>query len=236
LIDAHCHAYEFSREDLRKYASSFRMICVSEDLESSVKSLKLGESFSNLLPFVGLHPWSVPETPRSEVEEIVKLIEEREVAGLGEIGLDKRVGREYQRQREVFEKFCELASEYDLPVNLHALDAWEDVLEILRRYDVEKAVFHWYSGPIPLLEELSDSGYMITINPAVKIQRRHRLVLEEVELEMVMTESDGPYQYRGLYLKPDMIPELVQFIAEVKGIKREDVEELVERNFMRFLR
>ncbi len=37
-------------------------------------------------------------------------------------------------------------------------------------------------------------------------------------------------------MKPDMIPELVQFIAEVKGIKREDVEELVERNFMRFLR
>ncbi|RLF99773.1 MAG: TatD family deoxyribonuclease [Candidatus Wolframiiraptor sp.] len=236
LIDAHCHAYEFSHEDLRKYRSSFRIICVSEDLESSIKSLEIGEAFPNIVSFIGLHPWNVPETPRSEIEEIVKLIEKREVAGLGEIGLDKRMGKAYQRQKEIFEIFCKLAVEYGLPVNLHALDAWGDVLAILRRYDVERAVFHWYSGPIDLLKELSDNGYMVTINPSVKIQRRHRMVLEEVSLDMVMTESDGPYQYRGLNLKPDMIPELVEFIAEVKDTRREVVEELIERNFLRFLR
>ncbi|MCS7132506.1 MAG: TatD family hydrolase [Nitrososphaeria archaeon] len=235
LVDAHCHVYEFAEEELRRYAS-YRIICVSEDLESSLKSLELGERFSNIIPFVGLHPWNVPETPQSKIKEMVELIERREVAGLGEIGLDRRMCGEYEKQKEVFEKFCELASEYDLPVNIHALDAWEEAVEILNKYDVERSVFHWYNGPIELLDELLNSGYMITINPAVKIQRRHRLVLEEVRLEMIMTESDGPYRYRGLYLKPDMIPDLLDFIADVKNIRRDDLEELIESNFLRFLK
>lgn len=236
LVDAHCHAYGFPEKDLRKYVNSYRIICVSEDLESSLRALELGEKFKNIVPFIGLHPWNVPETPKSEIEEFAKLLDRREVKGLGEIGLDKRMGKEYQKQMEVFERFCHLASEYDLPVNVHALDAWKEVLEILNRYDVEKAAFHWYSGPIELLEELLSNGYMVTINPAVRIQRRHQLVLEKAELNMIMTESDGPYRYRGLDLRPDMISELVKLIAEVKKARYEDVEELIEGNFLRFLR
>ena len=234
-MDAHCHAYGFSIEELKKY-KSIEMISVSEDLESSLKSIRISEEFSNIKPFIGLHPWKVPETPRSEVERLMKLCDSEEVIGLGEVGLDGRMGRSYGRQKEVFEKFCEIASEYDLPMNLHALDAWRDVLEILRKHDVEKAILHWYSGPIDLLEEIFDNEYMITVNPSVRIQRRHRKVLEEARMDMILTESDGPYQYRGLNLTPEMIPDLVRFIAEAKALSSEVVEEIISKNFRSFLR
>jgi len=235
LVDAHCHAYEFSERELEKY-QSIRIICVSEDLESSRKSLELSEKFPNMVPFIGLHPWNVAEASRTELDEVLRLIDREEVFGIGEVGLDKRKAVSYERQKEFFQKFCEASREYGLPMNIHALDSWTEVLEMLRRYDIESAVLHWYSGPIELLEELSEDGYMITINPAVKIQNKHRRVLEEADLDMILTESDGPYHYRGLDLKPDMISELVKFIAEVKGIAPSTVEDLVESNLRRFLR
>lgn len=235
LVDAHCHAYALSEEGLREYHSMI-IICVSEDLESSRRAIALSEAFPNIIPFVGLHPWNVAEASREELDGILELMDREDVMGIGEVGLDKRRGRLYDRQLEFFRRFCEASREYGLPMNIHALDSWREVLELLRRYDVESAVLHWYSGPLDLLEELRELGFLITINPAAKIQEKHRRVLEGAELEMILTESDGPYQYRGLDLKPGMIPELVRLIAEVKGVDARDVEDIVESNLRRFLR
>ena len=236
LIDAHCHAHGFSRRELRRY-KFMKIICVAEDFESSMKSLSLAEEFPNIIPFIGIHPWNVEEVSRSELENVIQLVEKRDdIRGLGEVGLDGKMKKTYEKQMEVFKRFCILASEYDLPMNIHARAAWREVLEILRKYDVEHAIIHWFSGPIELLEEIALSGYFITINPAVRIQERHRRVLEEASIEMILTESDGPYSYRGLNLRPDMIKDLVKYIAEVKGMREEVVEERIASNFRKLIR
>ncbi len=236
LIDAHSHAYDLPRRELEKYRS-MRIVSVSEDLESSLKTLSIAEEFPNIIPFVGVHPWRLGEVSGSEVEEVLRLVEKRDdVKGIGEVGLDRKIEESYERQKEVFKKFCSLASEYDLPVNVHARAAWKDALEILEKLEVEKAVIHWYSGPIELLDEIAQIGYMITINPAVKIQERHRRVLEEAELNIILTESDGPYRYRGLDLKPEMIRDLIKFISEVKKVNEETLENIIASNFRRLIR
>jgi len=236
LIDAHSHAYDLPRKELEKYRS-MRIVSVSEDLESSLKTLSVAEEFPNIIPFIGVHPWRLGEVSDGEVEEVLRLVEKRDdVKGIGEVGLDREIEESYERQKEVFKKFCSLASEYDLPVNVHARAAWKDALEILEKLEVEKAVIHWYSGPIELLEEIAQNGYMITINPAVKIQEKHRRVLEEAELNIILTESDGPYRYRGLDLKPEMIRDLMKFISEVKRIDEETLENIIASNFRRLIR
>ena len=214
-----------------------KIICVAEDLESSMKSLSLAEEFPNIIPFIGIHPWNVEEVSRSELENVIQLVEKRDdIRGLGEVGLDGKIRKTYEKQMEIFKRFCILASEYELPMNIHARAAWREVLEILRKYDIEHAIIHWFSGPIELLEEIALSEYFITINPAVRIQERHRRVLEEASMEMILTESDGPYNYRGLSLRPDMIKDLVKYIAEVKGASEEVVEESIASNFRKLIR
>ena len=236
LIDAHSHAYDLPRKELEKYRS-MRIVSVSEDLESSLKTLSIAEEFPNIIPFVGVHPWRLGEVSGSEIEEVLRLVEKRDdVRGVGEVGLDREIGESYERQKEVFRKFCSLASEYDLPVNVHARAAWRDALELLEKFEVEKAVIHWYTGPIELLEEIAQDGYMITINPAVKIQEKHRRVLEEAELNLILTESDSPYRYRGLDLKPELIGDLLRFISEVKKIDEEALESVIASNFRRLIR
>ncbi|RLE63813.1 MAG: TatD family deoxyribonuclease [Thermoprotei archaeon] len=233
LVDAHCHLYEFPSEEVEKY-QEYRILAVSDNFESSLKTLKLAERFDNVIPCIGLHPWEVRENCLEEVEQILKLAPK--ALCLGEIGLDKLfTPQTFKLQLKVFSEFLKFSKEYELPVNVHAAGAWREVYDLIRRYDIEKAVFHWYSGPLDLLEEIVGSGYFITINPTVTINKKHMRALQAVELENVLTESDGPYKYRGFYLKPELVKEVVKTIAKVKEVEVENVVAQVYRNLERFL-
>jgi len=52
----------------------------------------------------------------------------------------------------------------------------------------------------------------------------------------VLTESDGPYEYRGLKLTPKMISNTIDIISSIKGIPVSDVKSKVFENFNRFIR
>lgn len=233
-IDAHCHAYGFSEKELEKLRE-ITLVSVSEDYESSLQNIELSEKYPNIIPFIGIHPWMIRKYSEESFQKIRSLAIEGKAKGLGEVGIDRRYRKLQDKQVELFERFCQLSKELNLPMNIHALDAWREVLSLLHRHDVGKALFHWYTGPIELLREIQASGYYISINPSVKIQPKHLKILEHASLDMILTESDGPYRYHGLTLNPGMIDELLETIAEVKDMSVRDVEKTVERNFKRFI-
>lgn len=233
LVDSHCHVYCFRIDESEKF-KNILIIGVAEDYESSIKNLEISKDLPNIYPFVGVHPWNLEEVAPGEIEKILDLVEKSR--GIGEVGLDKRYRRKpLEEQVKVFEKFCEVASEKNLPMNIHALDAWRECFNIVTSYDVRRVLFHWYTGPISLLEDIASQGYYISINPAVVIQAKHRTILEKAELEILLTESDGPYVYRGMSLNPLKIRDLLQTIAKVKDMPIEYLEKVIEENFRRFL-
>ena len=234
LVDAHCHAYAFSDRELKEF-SEIRIIAVSEDIKSSEKTIELSKRFDNIIPFVGIHPWNLEFISMKEIEKTLRFLKLGQAVGIGEVGIDGRIKIDLQKQIEVFKRFCEIASELDLPMNIHALGAWDEALELMLKTNVKRALFHWYTGPIRLLKDIGEAGYYISINPAVRIQPKHRRILENAELDMIMTESDGPYNYRGLTLRPAMISDLIDFISKVKNVDKASLEEIIERNFERFL-
>ena len=234
LIDAHCHAHAFSDAELGEF-SKIRIIAVSEDLESSRRTINLSKRFNNITPFIGIHPWNLESVSKGEIEEVFRLLRLGVARGVGEVGVDGRIKRSVRKQVEVFKLFCKVSAELDLPMNIHALNAWDEVLRIMLKMDVRRALFHWYTGPIRLLRDIGEAGYYISINPAVRIQPKHRKILENAELDMIMTESDGPYNYKGLRLTPTMINDLIEFISNVKGVDKVSLEKIIERNFERLL-
>lgn len=234
LVDAHCHAHAFSDMELKEF-SKIKIIAVSEDVESSGKTIDLSRRFDNIIPFIGIHPWNLESTSARELEEVLRSLKLGEAMGIGEVGVDGRIKKNVRKQIEVFKLFCEVSAELGLPMNIHALGAWDEVFEIILKMDVRRALFHWYTGPIRLLKDIGEAGYYISINPAVKIQPKHRRILENAELDMIITESDGPYNYRGLKLKPTMISDLIEFISNIKDVDRISLEKIIERNFERLL-
>lgn len=233
-IDTHCHAYGFGERELEKFRE-ITLISVSEDYESSLQNIKLSKKYPNIIPFIGIHPWMIRKYDEESFQEIRKLAIKGQAKGIGEVGIDRRYGKLQGKQVELFERFCQLSKELNLPMNIHALDAWRETLSLLHRHDVGKALFHWYTGPIELLKEIQESGYYISINPSIKIQPKHKKILENACIDIILTESDGPYKYHGLNLNPGMIGELLETIARVKDTSIEEVERIIERNLRFFL-
>jgi len=57
-------------------------------------------------------------------------------------------------------------------LNIHAAGTWKEVLEYLIKYDINRALIHWYTGPIDLVKEIERLGYYISINPALKVGQK----------------------------------------------------------------
>ncbi len=232
-IDAHCHLYEFDEKTISTF-KDISIVAVSDDLKSSLKTIYLAEKFKDIYPCIGIHPWNIEKIDLKELEEIKNLIERFNIKCLGEIGLDRKfVPQTYCLQIEVFEHFLKLASKYDLIVNLHSPNAWREVHKMVIKYNISKAVFHWYTGPLDLLKKIIDKKFYITINPAIVVQKKHRIVLENADIYQILTESDGPYNYRGLYLTPAKIRDLLKIISEIKGLSLYDLKKIILENFNR---
>jgi TatD DNase family protein len=174
--------------------------------------------------------------PEEVLARTERLVIEGRVKVLGEVGLDRSFRAEtYDAQMKLFLGFLKIATEYELGVSIHAAGAWKDVFSLVKSYKVPTAVFHWYTGPHDLLNEIVAEGYFIGINPAIIVQKKHEDVLRRAPLEAILTESDGPYRYRGMTLGPEMLKDLVRKVAEIKSVDPEVVIEQVKRNFITFL-
>lgn len=226
-VDAHCHAYSFSEKRLKELTKNTIIVGVSMNLESSKKIVELSKKISNMIPMVGIHPWEAVKATEEELEKTISLISEAK--GFGEVGIDGKT-RNFEKQVKFFERILKAASEYDVPVNIHARQAWAEALDLVMKYEIKRAIFHWYSGPTEFLRDFAEQGYFITINPSVIFQDKHLKVLEQAPLSIILTESDGPYQYRGRYLTPAEIPQLVSFIAKVKQTTSKRIKRVVYEN------
>ncbi len=242
LVDAHCHLYEYSADQIERLLAKMPdlvIVAVSDDYESSVRTLELARRFKRIIPCAGLHPWEVGKRSNfeDEVSRIVELVERGEVRCVGEVGLDtKFVAETIEVQRAAFRSLLEgLRGSEGLLLNVHAAGTWEEVLSALQGFR-GVAIIHWYTGPLHLLTAIRDSGFYISVNPAIKVQKKHQEVVRYAPLDILLTESDGPYQYRGLNLSPELIPEAIKVAAEVKGVSPEEVAEAVAANFERIAR
>ncbi|MEM0482668.1 MAG: TatD family hydrolase [Nitrososphaerota archaeon] len=235
LVDAHCHVHEYNADEIKSF-SNIRIAGVAMDLESSGATLELARKFRNIDPFVGIHPWNLHKN-LGQLENIKRLAVSGEVAGIGEVGVDSRFAKApFKEQLKVFNEICKLAAERGLPLNVHALGGWDSVVKTCLRFGVKSLLLHWYTGPIGLLKEIKDAGYFISINPAVMIQQKHMQILREADMDIILTESDGPYKYRGIELNPRSLPGLLNTIASVKRLSVEEVSGLIYENYLRFLR
>jgi len=198
--------------------------------------LILSQLNENVIPAIGIHPWNIEKVNENTFKIIEDIIKDNKIKILGEIGLDKKFKPEtFEKQKEIFEKFLNLAKEYDLNLNLHTPNASNEVYDLLIKYDIKKAYFHWYSGDEKLLEEIIDKGYFIGINVATIINEKYRKYIEIANIKNIITESDGPYNYKGIILHPDMLKDLYKLISDIRKINLEELSNIIQNNFARFI-
>lgn len=246
LIDTHCHlsdpAYTDLRETLRVALAHdvWGVIAVGVDPASNARTLALAADAPKAVwPALGFHPDRVGlgDTEFEQVEAQVREHHARIVA-LGEVGLpwyslrgDPDPAARQARGRLWLERLVALAAQYDLPLSLHAPHgAAAEALALLRRYGIDRAVFHWHKAPAEITRAIVDAGYCVGVTPEVVYRARDRELVAAVPLESLVVESDGPWAYGGEFEGWPSGPWLVARVAEeVAKIKRLPVDDVMEQ-------
>jgi TatD DNase family protein len=243
LIDAHAHLdrYGDALESALEEITRHRIFTISNsmDLPSYRRNLEIGERCDLILPTFGVHPWNASEYA-DRLENLSEAVEQSPM--LGEIGLDYHFVddvSQYPAQRKVLEFFLAAAQEQQKIVNLHTKGAESDVLPLLNRYEIQRAIIHWYSGPLDVFRELVARGTTFTIGVEVLYSEHIQTIARELPSEQLLMETDnpgGPRSFIGTLGMPSLIRDVVQALAELRKTTAEAIIQTVQANFVRLIR
>ena len=90
---------------------------------------------------------------------------------------------ERQKQKDSFNFHLNLACEFDLPIVIHSRGAWRDCLSMAFESGVKRALFHWYSGPVDILDQILEAGFYVSTSPSVAYSPESRRAMAHAPLE-----------------------------------------------------
>lgn len=250
-VDVHIHLsdeeYAGKVDEIVSVARNFNVVALvsnSMDFETSMKSLELAESYAGMIyAALGVHPWSVNNLTENELhrtsEFILKQRGNKAVAAIGEVGLDYKYEKIWDKQLKVFDEMLHLAEKLDLPVIVHSRGTTAQIVEMLPSYNLKGVLLHWFSNPISALIKAVEKGYYVSEGPPTVYSNGIREVVRRTPLTNLLTETDGPVRYfkspfHGKMTTPAFIPLVVGAIAEVKRIDIAEASEQIMKNFEEF--
>jgi len=246
LVDSHAHLEELgdlgSAIERAKQSGVVAIVAVGSDYESNHQVLEIAGKYQGFVhPALGLHPGRLNEDLLS-LERHLQFIEDNlsVAVAVGEVGLDyhKRVvgaaGKDLQQK--VLGTILALAKRCGKPAIIHSRYAWRDSFELTKKASLEKAIFHWYTGPTNVLREILEQGYFVSATLAVEYHAEHRRAVKEVPLENLLLETDCPVVYQGHQAEPADVSRALQATAEIKGLSPDLVAEKTTENALRLFR
>ncbi|MGB9684631.1 MAG: TatD family hydrolase [Candidatus Bathyarchaeales archaeon] len=250
-VDTHIHLsdeeYAGKVDEIVSEAKTSNVVALvsnSMDIKTSMKSLELAENYAGVVyAALGIHPWSVNNLAEDELQKtsefILKQRGNEAVIAIGEVGLDYKYEKIWDKQLKVFDEMLHLAEKLDLPVIVHSRGTTAQIVEMLPSYNLKRVLLHWFSNPISSLAKAVEKGYYISEGPPTVYSNGIREVVRRVPITNLLTETDGPVRYfkspfHGKMTTPAFIPMVVKAIAEVKRIDIAEVSEQIMKNFEEF--
>jgi TatD DNase family protein len=244
LIDAHAHLDHYEDGELDAALDEIVRhriftVGVAMDLPSYERTREIARRCDLVLPAFGVHPWNAAQVA-AHLDDLVAPIADSPM--LGEIGLDFQWVEDpaiYPAQREVFEVFLAAAQAQGKIVNLHTKGAEREVLTLLERYGIRRAIVHWYSGPLDVLDDLIAHGVLFTVGVEVMRSDQIREIARRIPADQLLSETDNPGGWEwltGTKGTPVLLKDVVHTLAEVRGTADEAIEQAMQANFVRLIR
>ncbi len=193
----------------------------------------------NCYCMMGLHPCSVGDDMKEQLQVVEDWLSKRKFAAIGEIGIDLYWDKTFiNQQREAFRTQILLAKKYELPYVVHARNSFDQVMEIVQEFGKTgpKAIFHCFSGTIQQAEQVLAAGdFKLGIGGVVTFKNSGLdKVVEAIDLKNLVLETDAPYlapaPHRGKHNLPEYLLLVAKKIAEIKNISLEEVAAVTTEN------
>ena len=246
IIDTHTHLYlEDFKEDITQVIARAQQAGVQKfylpniDSSSIDDMLQLEKQFQTIcIAMMGLHPCSVKENYKEELQLVEQWLGKRTFAAVGEIGLDYYWDKTFiPQQKEAFQLQIEWAMQYNIPIVIHSRDSLQDCIDIVRQNQNGKlrGIFHCFGGSIDEAKQIMDLNFLMGIGGVVTYKKAGLAeLLAHIPLSSLVLETDAPYltpvPFRGKRNEPAYLKYVVEKIAETKNVSIEEVAKITSAN------
>ena len=205
FIDTHSHLYleEFDNDlDIvikrAKQADIQYVLLPNIDSTTVDRLLITTENYTGFFfPMMGLHPTSVKENYKKELENVEKELETGKYIAIGEIGIDLYWDKNFiKEQDDALRKQFDMALKYDLPVAIHMRDSFDETITIAEDYRGKglRGVFHCFTGTVEQAHQIINLGFLLGIGGVVTFKNSGLdKVVKELDLKYLILETDAPY-------------------------------------------
>jgi TatD DNase family protein len=246
-IDTHSHLYDSDFEiDIKEVTERsknngvFKVVLPAVDSTTHTAMMNLAGNLPGFaFPAIGLHPTSVKDNWRQELDFVIDSASKNDYVAVGEIGLDGYWSKEFMREQiTVFEEQLRLASVRNLPVIIHSRDATEEIFNSLERCKTLniRGVFHAFSGSYETACRIFSYGnFKLGIGGVITFKNSNLpKVIEKTGLDKILLETDSPWlspvPYRGKRNEPSYLTIVAEKIAQIKGCSIEEVAQTTTLN------
>ena len=179
------------------------------------KELYLENYFS-----VGIHPWDADL--EISIQEFEEIISHKNCLAIGECGLDKVIDIDLELQKKVFISQLYLAAEFQKPVIIHCVKAFDELIEICSSYHSKiPLIIHGFNKSSQLAKQLIDKGFYISLNHSVF--KKEDDGFNDFPIEKIFLETDNNESL--------LIEEVYQKAASVFQMQEDGLKEKIYTNF-----
>ncbi len=246
MIDTHTHLYldKFDLDRKRVVTSAIEngvkyMFLPNIDSSSIQPMLSLCDNFpGNCFPMMGLHPTSVKDNYKNELEIVNRWLVKKKFIAIGEIGIDLYWDKTYVTQQEAAFRFqIQLGIDHDLPLVIHSRNSMDQILDILKDYKEKgiRGIFHCFTGTADQAAKVINMGFYLGIGGVLTFKNSGLSeVLDSIGLQHILLETDAPFlapvPFRGKRNESAYIHLVAEKLAEVKRCSTEEVAKITTDN------
>jgi len=246
LTDTHTHLYSSQfHEDRNEMmqraidAGVTRLFVPSIDSSYTQRMYDLESQFpENVFLMMGLHPTYVKENYLEELAFVEAELERRKFFAVGEIGMDLYWDKSFlKEQQHAFQHQIQLAKKYQLGINIHCRDAFDETFEVL---ESEKAtdlygIFHCFTGDFEQAQRAISLGMKLGIGGVATFKNgKIDQFLHEIDLQHIVLETDSPYlapaPHRGKRNESSYTLLVAQKLAEIYKVTVEEIAQITTEN------
>lgn len=234
MIDVHCHIDQFRKPpEIARKAENKGIITIA--VTSLPEHFKLGyphlTNFKYVRPALGFHPMLAGKNTFDE--NLFRSLAAK-TSYIGEVGLDFSVKDTSRRrsQIDVLDKIFEIVNDRPRFISLHSRRAEKSLFDILINHKINKAVFHWYSGPLNLIDRIVTADHFFSINPSMIKSKNGQKIIERIPVDRILTESDGPYvMTKGKPAEPNDVRLVIENLKIIWNKSFDETDQIIQRNF-----
>jgi TatD DNase family protein len=209
-----------------------KMLMPAIDASSHEQMLQLENQFPLICKsMIGLHPCSVKENYKEELDIVARWLEKRPFVAIGETGLDFYWDLSFTKEQyESFQRQIEWALQYDIPIVIHSrnsLDACIDIIDKNQKGNL-KGVFHCFTGSAEQAKKIIDLNFYLGIGGVLTFKKSGlESVVEQIDLKHIVLETDAPYlapvPFRGKRNECSYLKYTVQNLSEIKQMRIDEI-------------